>query len=270
MPMIRRRTLSEDAHELRQLVMGDAHFVPILLMTLVSLLMSVMEGGRQLMQVLTVLLFAATLLLSLWRSGVSTAVFRACALLCAVLVVLSVVGSVSPTDWVHEAAPLTMAVRTLLALVILITFAVVLRAAVRQRRVTLDTLAAALTSYLLIGIFFSLVFRMIQGGTDAFFAQTITPTSNDFIYFSFVTLTTTGYGDLTPAAGVPRGAVVFEVILGQVYLVTIISLVVSHLGRERTPGELVRRMKEDDAEEQEADDSDAPPQDSPESPGNSS
>lgn len=244
MPLIRRRTLSEDAHELRQLVMGDAHFVPVLVLTLASLFVSVTEGGSRLFALLSVALFASTLLLALWRSGVSRPVFNTCMVLCLVLVGLGVVGLFLPDEWHEQSHAFAMALQGLLALVILLAFAVVLRAAVRQKRVTLDTLAAALTSYLLIGVFFSLVYRIVQGATGAFFVQTATPSPNDFIYFSFVSLTTTGYGDLSASPGIARGAVIFELILGQVYLVTIISLVVSHLGSERVPGALARGMRE--------------------------
>lgn len=244
MPLIRRRTLSEDAHELRQLVMGDAHFVPVLVLTLASLFVSVAEGGSRLLALFSIALFAATLLLALWRSGVSRPVFNACTVLCLALVGLGVVGLFLPDEWHEQSHTFAMTLQGLLALVILVTFTVVLRAAVRQKRVTLDTLAAALTSYLLIGVFFSLVYRIVQGATGAFFAQTATPSPNDFIYFSFVSLTTTGYGDLSASPGIARGAVIFELILGQVYLVTIISLVVSHLGSERVPGALARGMIE--------------------------
>ncbi|MBX7159865.1 MAG: potassium channel family protein [Acidimicrobiia bacterium] len=260
MPMIRRRTLSEDAHELRQLIMGDGHFVPVLVMTLLSLLFTVMEGSLRWMQALTALFFVGTLMLALWRSGVSRPVFRTCALFSAGVAAFAVVGLFVPGDWGDDSHLSTMVLRGLLALVILLTFAVVLRAAVRQTRVTLDTLAAALTSYLLIGVFFSLVYRIIDGATGGFFAQTPAPTPNDFMYFSFVSLTTTGYGDLTAASGVPRGAVIFELILGQVYLVTIISLVVSHLGRDRVPGALARGIRDADS----GPDADSDPSESPE------
>lgn len=246
MPMIRRRTLSEDARELRELVMGNAHYVPVLFLTLAALLATVMEGSGTWMKAVAAALFVSTLLLALWRGGVSRPLFLICACFSLALVVLTLAAFVLPVDLQDDSSPIAMILRVSLGLVILVTFAVVLRAAVRQRRVTVDTLAAALTSYLLIGVFFSVVYRIIQGGTGLFFVQELNATANDFVYFSFVSLTTTGYGDLSAAPGIPRGAVVFELILGQVYLVTIISLVVSHLGSERVPGALAKRMRNGD------------------------
>jgi hypothetical protein len=58
-------------------------------------------------------------------------------------------------------------------------------------------------------------------------------TSADRTYFSFVTLTTTGYGDLTANVGVPRALAILEAIFGQLYLVTVVALVMSNLGRRR-------------------------------------
>ena len=55
------------------------------------------------------------------------------------------------------------------------------------------------------------------------------------MYFSFVTLATLGYGDLTPATSVGRMLAVLETITGSLYLVTAVSLVVTRLGYERQP-----------------------------------
>ncbi len=55
----------------------------------------------------------------------------------------------------------------------------------------------------------------------------------DSLYFSFTTLTTLGYGDLTPAGDVGRMLAITEALIGQVYLVTIVALIVTNLGREQ-------------------------------------
>ena len=62
-------------------------------------------------------------------------------------------------------------------------------------------------------------------------------TFNDEVYFSFVTLTTIGYGDIVAANDLSRGLAIFEALLGQLYLVTVVSLVVGNLGRDRTARE---------------------------------
>ena len=70
-------------------------------------------------------------------------------------------------------------------------------------------------------------------GGAQFFVQTAKPTSADDLYFSFITLTTVGYGDLTAATSLGRSIAVLEALVGQIYLVTIVSVLVSRLGRSR-------------------------------------
>jgi uncharacterized membrane protein YeaQ/YmgE (transglycosylase-associated protein family) len=103
-----------------------------------------------------------------------------------------------------------------------------------QHEVTAATLAGVLAIYLLAGMFFSFIYGVI-GAVDAdeLFAQLSTSDREDQLYFSFVTLCTVGYGDLTPAGGVARAFSVAEMLAGQIYLVTIVSLIVSNLGARR-------------------------------------
>ena len=56
-----------------------------------------------------------------------------------------------------------------------------------------------------------------------------------YVYFSFVTMATVGYGDLIAQGGVGRALAVTEGILGQVYLVTAVAALVGNLGRRRAP-----------------------------------
>jgi uncharacterized membrane protein len=76
---------------------------------------------------------------------------------------------------------------------------------------------------------------------EQFFAEVKDGTVADFLYFSFVTLTTTGYGDLTAAGGLGRAVAVLEALFGQLYLVTIVALIVSRMARVERPA---RRRKD--------------------------
>ena len=72
--------------------------------------------------------------------------------------------------------------------------------------------------------------------TATFFAQIQPPdkaSAVDYLYFSFTTITTVGYGDLTAQANVGRMLAVLEAILGQLYLITVVALVVQNLGQAR-------------------------------------
>jgi voltage-gated potassium channel Kch len=66
---------------------------------------------------------------------------------------------------------------------------------------------------------------------DPFFSGADEATISRCLYFSFTTLTTVGYGDLVAASNLGRTLAIFEALLGQIYLVTVVSLIVSNLGR---------------------------------------
>ena len=100
------------------------------------------------------------------------------------------------------------------------------------RRGVIDerTILAALCVYVLLGMLWAYVYTVIGNfGSSAFFAQAVQPTSADFLYFSFITLLTVGYGDLTAAGNLGRACAVLEALFGQIYLVTIVALLVSRL-----------------------------------------
>jgi hypothetical protein len=103
------------------------------------------------------------------------------------------------------------------------------------RTVTIEAVLGALCIYVLLGMFYSLVYGAIDRlDGRAFFAQAGTAdTTAHFMYFSFTTLTTVGYGDLTAASNLGHTLSVSEALMGQIYLVTVVSLIVANLGRGR-------------------------------------
>lgn len=130
-------------------------------------------------------------------------------------------------------------------LVVIAPFAIA-RSIVRHRIVDVQTVLGALCIYVLIGLAFAFLdttIGAIQSGP--FFVQQAHATSSEYVYFSFVTLTTTGYGDLTAANNLGRGFAVCEALFGQIYLVTIVALLVSNLGQRRRSGsELAGEFKQ--------------------------
>jgi hypothetical protein len=96
--------------------------------------------------------------------------------------------------------------------------------------VTLAALFGALCLYLLLGMFFAFVYGAIDEiGGEPFFAGGIEATPARAIYFSLSTLTTVGYGDLTAAGDLGHTLSVTEALVGQIYLVTVVSVVVANL-----------------------------------------
>jgi hypothetical protein len=107
---------------------------------------------------------------------------------------------------------------------------------VRHETITLRTVAGALCLYLLIGLFFATLYGLVAQVQSGFFVQTDQPTSTDFIYFSFITMTTTGYGDFTAAQPLGRMLAVTEALFGQLYLVSAVALLIGNIGRSRSSG----------------------------------
>ncbi len=95
----------------------------------------------------------------------------------------------------------------------------------------------AVTVYLMLGLLFSYIFLTTEAVTaGAFFTQGVQPAST-YLYFSYTTLATIGYGDFTAANTSGRFLAVAEGLMGQLYLVTVLALIVSNLGRQRKPSD---------------------------------
>ena len=90
--------------------------------------------------------------------------------------------------------------------------------------------------YVLLRLNFAFVFEAVgELGSQPFFASQETGTLSDYVYFSFITMETVGYGDLTAQGGLGRALAVTEGLFAQVYLVTAIAALVTNLGRARVP-----------------------------------
>lgn len=106
---------------------------------------------------------------------------------------------------------------------------------VRERDVTPQAVAGALTLYLLLGLVFAWTIGFVaEVESGPYFVQTAKATTSQIVYFSFTAMTTTGFGDLTAATKVGRALTVVEMLLGQLYLVTVIGVLVGNFaGRAR-------------------------------------
>lgn len=113
-------------------------------------------------------------------------------------------------------------------LLVTATLPVTLSRVVRHRRVTSETVLGALCSYVLVGLLFAFVYIAVNDlRGEAFFAQPGPHEQSEYLYFSFVALTTLGFGDLSPAVGLPQGLTVLEALVGQIFLVTLVARLVT-------------------------------------------
>ena len=118
----------------------------------------------------------------------------------------------------------------------------IIRRVIRESHVDATVVGGALCVYLLIGLFYVQVFTISDRVVDGqFFVQATDPTPADFAYFSYVTMTTVGYGDFTAAGNLDRMFAVTEALIGQLYLVTVVALAVSRV----RPGERRRSIAQD-------------------------
>jgi uncharacterized membrane protein YeaQ/YmgE (transglycosylase-associated protein family) len=203
--------------------------VLLLVVTSIALQMSLppSDGSR----FATIVLQAATLVAAVWASEVRTGT-RLAALVAVVAVVVSTIAWVLRGDL--PPAPAAIVNGLLVAVAPVALARGLLRDLREQHQVTVATLAGVLAIYLLAGMFFSFLYGIVGAvDGDALFAQLATSDREDQLYFSFVTLCTVGYGDLTSAGGLPRSFAVTEMLVGQIYLVTIVSLIVSNLSPRR-------------------------------------
>jgi ion channel len=175
---------------------------------------------------LIVLVQSATLLIAIWTAGWAmterTLPFT--------LATAAATAALINLFWQGEALTAALAI---VAGVLTITIAFVIAAgAVAQNEVNSRSVAGAICVYLLFGLIFMWVYGLLATlGHSPFFAQGTDGTRPLRLYFSFTTLATLGYGDYTPAGNLGHALAVLEALIGQLYLVTVVAVVVTRLGR---------------------------------------
>ena len=171
------------------------------------------------------LLLSGTLILALWTAGWGVSEGRRAFGLAAVGIAVAVANLV----WTGKG--IQAAVGILLGLLTIGIAVVIAKSAVEQGEVNARSVGGAISVYILIGMVFVFVYGIIAVlGSGAFFAQGTDGTRAIRVYFSFVTLATVGYGDYTPAGNLGHTLAIVEALIGQLYLVTVVAVVVTRLG----------------------------------------
>ena len=121
-------------------------------------------------------------------------------------------------------------------LLTLVTMGAIARRLWLHAEISVLTVLGAVCIYVLLGLSFAFVYEAVgEIGSQPFFASQEGGTRSDYMYFSFITMATVGYGDLTPQGGLGRALAVTEGVSGQIYLVTAVAALVGNLGRTRAP-----------------------------------
>lgn len=117
-------------------------------------------------------------------------------------------------------------------LLIAATVVVIVLGVLDQGEINRKSVTGAVCIYLILGILFTFAYSAVaEFGSAPFFAQGTDGTPADRIYFSYVTLATLGYGDFTAAGQPGRSFAIAESLLGQLYLVTVVALLVGRFGQ---------------------------------------
>ncbi|MEI8405242.1 MAG: potassium channel family protein [Actinomycetes bacterium] len=174
----------------------------------------------------TLIIESVTLLVALSASGSRRVVVIVAAVASACAIATGVFHAIhdAPTDVTFTSG--------MSALLILVAPVAIASSVIRRRKLDVQAVLAAVSLYVMIGLFFSYVFALVQGSNahHVFFVQASSATPSEFLYFSFTVMTTVGFGDFTAANGLGRTLSVFEAMVGQLYLVTVVALLVSNLG----------------------------------------
>jgi hypothetical protein len=215
-------------HRLRARDFQDSYGIALALLVLVMIL-PVFIPDDDLTGAIVAGIACAAALIALHSSRVRPWIFRTALVASAVVVVSLAVDDVTPGDQLRAGYYLGIGF-----LLFLTPISILIRIA-HHRVITPRTLFGVLCVYLLIGISFSFLYQSMDHFSPASFAQLTDSDRVAFSYFSFITMTTVGYGDITPTSDSARMLAVSEAVMGQIFLVVIVARVVSMLGHERAP-----------------------------------
>lgn len=200
---------------------SDAFGLVLLLVVVTYVLASVLSN-RSWGAVLLAVTTAATSIVALTSSHAGATFVRRALRVAALAILLAILSAISGAHlWLNVSSFLEIG---LLA----VAMAAVLRRVVTATEVSFRTILGAVSVYIALGILFTWLFGAIdriEGG--GFFGAGVAAKGSDFLFFSYTTLTTTGYGDLVPAGQVGRMIAGLEMMLGQVFLVTLVAGLVS-------------------------------------------
>lgn len=174
------------------------------------------------------LLEAAALVVALWTAGVA----RVDSKLSLQLALLAVALAAANLIWTGNG--LAAAIGLVTAALSVATAVAIAVGVADQPEVNARSVLGAISIYVLLGMIFLFIYGAVATlGSGAFFAQGTDGTRAIRLYFSYVTLSTVGYGDYSAATNLGHLLAVLEALMGQLYLVTVVALLVSRMRTRR-------------------------------------
>ena len=181
----------------------------------------------------------ATSVIALTSSHARPRLVRSAIWLSGLTIALAAIGAVTNDRiWLNFASLIQILLLTL-------AMAAVLQRVVNAKEVSSRTILGAISVYIVLGLLFTFAYGTIDRiQTGPFFEGVAHPAGNDYLFFSYTTLTTTGFGNLVPGGQPGRMISGLEMMIGQIFLVTLVAGLVA-LWR---PGEAMRRRQQKRAE----------------------
>jgi hypothetical protein len=196
----------------------------VLLLVLATFVFIMAAPDENWMLSVTGLLLMGTLIVAIWTSGLGWSFPRTFILIAVGVAAAGVAETISD----DAAAGTVWLVGLVFAAAII---GVIARGVVDQGEVNSQSIVGAICIYLLVGMLFSFAYgSAAKLGSGFFFAQGTDGTAAIRLYFSYITMATVGYGDYSAAGDFGRTLAVLEGLLGQLYLVTVIALLVGRVG----------------------------------------
>ena len=173
---------------------------------------------------LNAILWVAVLLATLWSPGLPSRLRTIGLVATALLLIASIALGLASTDRAWGMQLLLLAIAQLAAML------AILNRILRHETVTFQTIMGGVAAYALIAFAMASIYHGVDLLTSSGFLSGVVD-RGDYTYFSFVTLTTVGYGDITAASEVAKRLVVIEAFVGQVFIITLVARLVSMWGR---------------------------------------
>jgi hypothetical protein len=207
---------------------GSRHYGYVLLLVVVDVLFIAIAPNSGVSRLVSTVLSGGVALAAMWAAGVRPNRQRFVRVLVGAAIAGALIAQVNG-DSAFSRGMIALGSGAFVILAPLVLVRGLLRH-VMEKGVDARAVAGAVAIYMLIGLFFALlVAGVTELSSSPYFAQHATNAPTDDVYFSFVTLTTIGYGDYTPALGIGRGLSILEGVGGQLYLVTVVALLIGNV-----------------------------------------
>jgi len=214
---------------------GDAYGLVLLLITITFVVMMTLPpegwGGR----VAAVAVAGLTAIIAFTSSEVRPARVRLASVIAVAAVVAAFLAKQIPSDRLLGLAFGTVAILLGIAAVTILR-----RVVLSADQVDFRTILGAISVFTLLGLLFAFLYVFFSRWTHtSFFTGVTHAPASDYVFFSYTTLTTTGYGNLVPAGTVGQSFAVLEMLIGQFFLVTLVAGLVSlwRPGAAKAPAE---------------------------------